>query len=291
MPYSIQWNAPMKKNRVLLVDDNDDIRAAFQEGLEGRGFEVVPAARVNEALNLISTQDFDVLLSDLHMPDAGDGLTVVSAMRHRHPDAVTLLVQSDYPVMQDAMASILLQDHEILTRPFSLAQIADVIQKKLSNPKARTTMNKERVSAILDRDVDSTVRNWLSLMERNEELAAIPLSLLERTGHLPLVLADLIRRLRLPADTRAVVSSSAREHGVLRQKQGYTIAMVVEESRILQVSIFGTLQNNLGTVDFSTVLLDVITIADEVDSQLKQAVLGFTAPSPATAASASGSVS
>jgi CheY-like chemotaxis protein len=291
MPYSIQGNAPMKKNRVLLVDDNDDIRAAFQEGLEGRGFEVVPAARVNEALNLISTQDFDVLLSDLHMPDAGDGLTVVSAMRHRHPDAVTLLVQSDYPVMQDAMASILLQDHEILTRPFSLAQIADVIQKKLSNPKARTTMNKERVSAILDRDVDSTVRNWLSLMERNEELAAIPLSLLERTGHLPLVLADLIRRLRLPADTRAVVSSSAREHGVLRQKQGYTIAMVVEESRILQVSIFGTLQNNLGTVDFSTVLLDVITIADEVDSQLKQAVLGFTAPSPATAASASASVS
>jgi len=281
----------MKKNRVLLVDDNDDIRAAFQEGLEGRGFEVVPAARVNEALNLISTQDFDVLLSDLHMPDAGDGLTVVSAMRHRHPDAVTLLVQSDYPVMQDAMASILLQDHEILTRPFSLAQIADVIQKKLSNPKARTTMNKERVSAILDRDVDSTVRNWLSLMERNEELAAIPLSLLERTGHLPLVLVDLIRRLRLPADTRAVVSSSAREHGVLRQKQGYTIAMVVEESRILQVSIFGTLQNNLGTVDFSTVLLDVITIADEVDSQLKQAVLGFTAPSPATAASASASVS
>lgn len=291
MPYSIQGNAPMKKNRVLLVDDNDDIRAAFQEGLEGRGFEVVPAARVNEALNLISTRDFDVLLSDLHMPDAGDGLTVVSAMRHRHPDAVTLLVQSDYPVMQDAMASILLQDDEILTRPFSLAQIADVIQKKLSNPKARTTMNKERVSAILDRDVDSTVRNWLSLMERNEELAAIPLSLLERTGHLPLVLADLIRRLRLPADTRAVVSSSAREHGVLRQKQGYTIAMVVEESRILQVSIFGTLQNNLGTVDFSTVLLDVITIADEVDSQLKQAVLGFTAPSPATAASASGSVS
>ena len=51
--------------------------------------------------------------------------------------------------------------------------------------------------------------------------------------------------------------------------------MVVEESRILQVSIFNTLQNNLGSVDFGTVLLDVITIADEVDSQLKQAMLGF----------------
>ena len=44
---------------------------------------------------------------------------------------------------------------------------------------------------------------------------------------------------------------------------------------MLQVTIFETLQNNLGKVDFSTVLLDVMAIADEVDSQLKQTVLGF----------------
>ena len=51
--------------------------------------------------------------------------------------------------------------------------------------------------------------------------------------------------------------------------------MIVEESRILQVSIFNTLQNNLDRVDFSKVLRDVITIADEVDSQLNQAVLSY----------------
>jgi hypothetical protein len=69
----------------------------------------------------------------------------------------------------------------------------------------------------------------------------------------------------------------------VRRKQGYTVAMAVEESRILQVSIFSTLQNNLRSVDFSSVLLDVMTIADEVDSQLKQSMLGFmepTAPMP-----------
>jgi hypothetical protein len=88
-------------------------------------------------------------------------------------------------------------------------------------------------------------------------------------------LNDLIRRLRLPPTSKALDSSAARDHGVLRHKQGYTVEMVVEESRILQVSIFGTLQKNLGRVDFSTVLLDVMAIADEVDSQLKQAVVGF----------------
>jgi hypothetical protein len=54
--------------------------------------------------------------------------------------------------------------------------------------------------------------------------------------------------------------------------------MVVEESRILQVSIFTTIQNNLRRIDFSRVLLDVITIADEVDSQLKQAMLSYAEP-------------
>jgi hypothetical protein len=88
-------------------------------------------------------------------------------------------------------------------------------------------------------------------------------------------LNDLVRRLRLAPDTKSPISRAAREHGILRHKQGYTVPMVVEESRILQVSIFNTLQNNLGSVDFGTVLLDVMTIADEVDSQLKQAMLGF----------------
>jgi hypothetical protein len=40
--------------------------------------------------------------------------------------------------------------------------------------------------------------------------------------------------------------------------------MVVEESRILQVSIFNTLQTNLGSVDFGTVLFDVMTITGEL---------------------------
>jgi hypothetical protein len=61
---------------------------------------------------------------------------------------------------------------------------------------------------------------------------------------------------------------------------------MMEESRILQVSIFKTLQNNLSNVDFSQVLLGVMTIADEVDSQLKQAMLNFVEPDPGSVESA-----
>jgi hypothetical protein len=59
--------------------------------------------------------------------------------------------------------------------------------------------------------------------------------------------------------------------------------MLVEESRILQVSNFRTLQNSLSSVDFSQVLLDVMVIADEVDSHLKQAMISFVGLGPGPA--------
>jgi hypothetical protein len=45
--------------------------------------------------------------------------------------------------------------------------------------------------------------------------------------------------------------------------------MLVHDSRILQVTLFGTLQGNLSALDFSLLLPDVMTIADELDSELK----------------------
>jgi DNA-binding response OmpR family regulator len=264
----------MKKHRILIAEDKDDVRIAFQQGLESHGFEVAPAASVSEALRLISSEHFDVLLSDLHMPDASDGFTVVNAMRHAQPNAVTLVL-SNYPVLQAAMTAILLQADQILVKPIGFGEITEIIREKLSNPSAHIALNKERVAAILERDLDATIQMWMSRVERTDELTSISLTYQERTGHLPLLLNDLVRRLRLAPDAKSPISHAARDHGILRRKQGYTVPMVVEESRILQVSIFNTLQNNLGSVDFGTVLLDVMTIADEVDSQLKQAMLGF----------------
>jgi DNA-binding response OmpR family regulator len=274
----------MKKHRILLADDNADIRAASQIGLESHGFEVVSAATVNEALKLISTERFDVLLSELHMPEACDGFTVVNAMRHTQPNAATLLLSS-YPVLQAAMTALLLHADQVLVKPIGIAEISEIIRKKLANPSAHTAMNKEPVAGILERDLGTTIQYWMSRVAHTEELTAISLTYQERTGHLPLLLGDLVRRLRLAPNAEYSISLAAREHGILRRKQGYTVPMVVEESRILQVSIFNTLQNNLGSVDFSTVLLDVMTIADEVDSQLKQAMLGFMEATAAKSAS------
>src|SRR6202030_262317 len=74
----------MATPRVLVVEDDDSVRMMLHEGLHRDVFEVVLASNVRDALRLIATETFDVLLSDLHMPLAGDGFTLVSAMRHTH---------------------------------------------------------------------------------------------------------------------------------------------------------------------------------------------------------------
>jgi len=65
--------------RILLAEDDDAVRDMLQSALERDGFEVVAVSNVRDALAYIATENFDALLSDLHMPHAGDGFIVVSA--------------------------------------------------------------------------------------------------------------------------------------------------------------------------------------------------------------------
>jgi hypothetical protein len=141
----------------------------------------------------------------------------------------------------------------------------------------------DSVGDILERELQPLIGDWLRRVEQEPELARIQLNYEERTGHLPQLLSDVIARLRLGTGTKAPISQAATHHGDLRRKQGYTVAMAVEESRLLQVSIFTMLHKNIKNLEFESLLPDVVTIADEVDAQLKEQMLRFmAADAPAT---------
>jgi hypothetical protein len=135
----------------------------------------------------------------------------------------------------------------------------------------------ETVADILEREMPNLINEWLARVEQEPDLTHIRLNFEERTGHLPQLLHDVIKRLRLDSGSTAPISKAAADHGDLRRRQGYTVAMAVEESRLLQVSIFTTLHKNVNKLEFSALLPDVVTIADEVDAQLKEQMLRFMA--------------
>src|ERR1700677_2459542 len=135
--------------KILLVDDDELVRLTLCEVLGQNGFVVTTAANVSEALKHISSGTFEVLLSDLHMPGAGDGLTVVSAMRHANPKAVTILLSS-FPHMDAAAQAILLQTDEILVKPMDVNMLVDAIKQRLAVGPTRTRLV-ETVATILER--------------------------------------------------------------------------------------------------------------------------------------------
>ncbi len=142
----------------------------------------------------------------------------------------------------------------------------------------------ESVAAILTRCKNPLIEAWLVRTKKTPQLNHLRLSDDERTGHLPQLIDDLVTRLGRPKlpdkDSDAIASPAAIEHGKLRRMQGYSSAMLIHESRILQVTIFGTLHENLSTLDFNLLLPDVMIIADEVDAQLTQTMDAFAKPGP-----------
>jgi ActR/RegA family two-component response regulator len=278
----------MTRRKILLVDDDENEIFLTRRSLEKNNCEVVSTTSVTEALRNIATQPFDVLITDLHMPEAGDGFALVTAMRHFQPEVLNLVV-SGYPDVQKAMAAVLLQADEVLVKPFDVERLNTLIEKRMATSRLLPTPAKESVACILERDAANLIQSWLSRVERIKELTAIPLAVNERTAYLPEIVRNLITRLRFVREIDAIDSHSpaAVKHGQLRYSQGYTAPLIVQESRILQICIFETIQHNLRTVDFTAVLPDIMIIADEVDSQLRQTIDSFLTIQRTGAAAAS----
>lgn len=133
----------------------------------------------------------------------------------------------------------------------------------------------ETVATVLERELTPTIERWMKRVDKVPELTNIPLSYEERVSHLPQLFSEVITRLRLEEGAECPKTSSAHDHGKVRFAQGYSAPMLVEESLLLQVTIFDTLRREQARLDSSTILSDVMTIADECDKQLKHAVETF----------------
>ena len=68
----------------------------------------------------------------------------------------------------------------------------------------------ESVADILEREIPNLIQEWLDLVEKEADLTRIPLRFEERTGHLPQLLHDVIKRLRLDSGSNCLLYTSKR---------------------------------------------------------------------------------
>ena len=287
----------MASARLLLVDDDESVLSGLSVILEAHEFEVTTASNVTEALKHIAAESFDVLLSDLHMPGAGDGLIVAGAMRHANPQAVTLII-SALPDMAKATAAVLRQVDEIILKPVRAGPIIEIIRQRLAQqePLAIDRQIEEElatvpqpqpqpievVATVLERERASITKAWLAKMNEARGLAEVRLPVEEQVGHLPEMLNEIVYRLRYPQPlgVMTLFSMASLQHGARRRRQGFRSPVLVEEARALQVALFQAIQNNAGQLDPGQLPATLMAIADEVNAQLLQSLSGYENEKP-----------
>ena len=268
--------------RVLFVDDDPALRRMWATILPPEGFDYTDASTVAEALVLITREKYDVLISDLNIGSPGDGFTVVSAMRRVQPEAVTLIL-TGYPAFQAALRAIHEQVDDFLTKPAEPEKVITCIKDNLTRRRKRPgNITVQRLPELISQNRRGIIDSWYEAVQADREISKIYLSREDRVDHLPDVLDELVRprESSFPIDPEA--RNSAAKHGRKRREQGYTPSMLLEETRMLHNAIAECTQDNLLTVDISTLLTDLIKMDDSLHRILRYSLEAFLEPDRAS---------
>ena len=120
--------------KILVVDDEESIRSFVQRALTMDGHIVMTAQDGAEALDVLVENGFDLLLSDIRMP-LMDGVALALSAGRDYPDMMILLM-TGFADQRERTADLETLIHDVVTKPFSLAQIRDAVDGALKARKA-----------------------------------------------------------------------------------------------------------------------------------------------------------
>jgi len=140
------------KKRILIVDDEKKVAFFLQESLEdlGDNYEVVSAETAEAALQQIESQPFDLIITDLRMPDI-NGLELIQRVRAISPETRTILITA-YGSDEVEAEARRLQAYSYFTKPFHIDDFMETVQEALKDmivsEKGLLILSDERFNAI-----------------------------------------------------------------------------------------------------------------------------------------------
>jgi two-component system response regulator HydG len=121
--------------RILVAEDDTEMLSLVTEHLEEQGYLVVGALRGAEAVEKLRGGEFDLLLTDLRMPDV-DGMEVLRAAKERQPDLPVVLITA-FGTIETAIQAIRQGAYDYVTKPCAMAEISLLVRKALEDRRLR----------------------------------------------------------------------------------------------------------------------------------------------------------
>jgi len=192
----------MQPWRLLVVDDMEAMRVALVQCLRLTGYDVVSAASGGEALELLRTQRFDLLLTDQAMPGlSGLELTEAVSRMHPHMPVVVLTGHTDVELAKDSLQR---GASDFVTKPVNIRELPILVERNLPRRRLEVARLQEREAQVLF----AAIKALASAVDAKDRYTARHSRVVTR---LALLLADAIP---LSSEERSVLELSAWMHDV-----------------------------------------------------------------------------
>jgi two-component system, NtrC family, response regulator AtoC len=134
--------------RVLVVDDESNLRLVVRKELTRLGHEVEVASDGEEAWQLLEEKDFEVMLTDINMPRM-NGIELLRRLRENHQNPPEVIMLTGYATMESAIEAMKLGAYDYLMKPYRISELAVLISQAAE--KYRLKIDNQRLRAQIQR--------------------------------------------------------------------------------------------------------------------------------------------
>jgi DNA-binding response OmpR family regulator len=173
---------PMPDARLLVVDDELNVRSALARALSLGGYRADQAGSGLQALRLLEQTPYDLMLLDIRMPEI-DGIEVMQRARQLRPE-ILIIVLTGHASLESAIAALKSQAHDYLLKPVSVHDVVAAVTSALQ--KRAQMLRRQHLLDIMDQTLEAL---------RDSDLPEQPRPRLERFVRAGLVTLDTERRI------------------------------------------------------------------------------------------------
>ena len=223
----------MNEARLLVVDDEESLRITTAAIFEKEGYIVDTASSGDQALDLLSKADYDLVLTDLHMED-GDGLSVLNQIRRQAPLTISVVL-TGFASVESAIAALQEGAYDYLIKPCDIESMKHTIRRGVEHRRLMLAEQKARADLKqLNLDLEQRIE------QRTAELKRLNAELAEANRAKDVFLATLSHELRTPL-TPVVGWIKLLRSGTLDEKSVSQALDAIERNAWLQSKLIDDL--------------------------------------------------